>query len=74
MARQCFNEAWNYLDKKDRDANDEQQMLHLVHASRYHWSFVGDFMAARNYMKKARAQLVTLTLGDEDKRIFRSDQ
>jgi len=42
MARQCFNETWNYLDKKDRNANDEQQMLHLAHASRYHWSFVGE--------------------------------
>jgi tetratricopeptide (TPR) repeat protein len=42
MARQCFNEAWNYLDKKDRNSSDEQQMLHLAHASRYHWSFVGE--------------------------------
>jgi tetratricopeptide (TPR) repeat protein len=41
IARDCFNKAWNYLDKKDRDTNDEQQMLNLAHASRYHWSFVG---------------------------------
>jgi hypothetical protein len=41
-AKKCFNETWDYLDKKDRDTNDEQQMLHLVHSSRYHWSFVGD--------------------------------
>jgi tetratricopeptide (TPR) repeat protein len=40
-AKKCFNEAWDYLDKKNRDANDEQQMLHLAHASRYHWGFVG---------------------------------
>lgn len=40
-AKKCFNEAWDYLDKKRRDANDEQQMLHLGHASRYHWTFVG---------------------------------
>jgi tetratricopeptide (TPR) repeat protein len=45
-ARKCFNEAWDYLDKKSRDANDEQQMLHLAHASRYHWGFVGN---ARNF-------------------------
>lgn len=41
VAKQCFNKAWDYLDKKDKDANDEQQMLHLAHASRYHWTFVG---------------------------------
>jgi tetratricopeptide (TPR) repeat protein len=40
-AKKCFNQAWDYLDKKNRDANNEQQMLHLVHVSRYHLSFVG---------------------------------
>jgi hypothetical protein len=40
-AKTCFNETWDYLDKKSRDANDEQQMLHLVHAARYHWTFSG---------------------------------
>lgn len=41
-ARECFNKAWDYLDMKNRNASDEQQMLHLAHASRYHWGFVGD--------------------------------
>jgi len=45
-ARRCFNETWDYLDKKDRSANDEQQMLHLVHTARYHQSFIG---TARNF-------------------------
>jgi hypothetical protein len=40
-AKRCFNEVWDYLDKKDRNANDEQQMLHLAHTARYHRSFVG---------------------------------
>ena len=40
-AKKCFNETWNYLEKKDRDADDEQQMLHLAHTARYHRSFVG---------------------------------
>ncbi len=40
-AKKCFNETWDYLEKKDRDANDEQQMLHLAHTARYHRSFVG---------------------------------
>jgi len=130
IARDCFNKAWNYLDKKDRDTNDEQQMLNLAHASRYHWSFVGkpenlavgdwqisriyavlnqphlalhfarsaleicqknslseylvsayegmarayavakDHSSARNYISKAREQLGTLTLGEEDRRIY----
>ena len=40
-AKKCFDEAWDYLDKKNRDADDEQQMLHLTHTARYHRSFVG---------------------------------
>jgi len=39
-AKKCFNEAWEYLEKNTRDANDEQQMLHLAHTARYHWSLV----------------------------------
>jgi tetratricopeptide (TPR) repeat protein len=46
FAKKGFNEAWDYLDKKNRTAEDEQQMLHLAHASRYHWSFIG---SARNF-------------------------
>jgi tetratricopeptide (TPR) repeat protein len=46
IAKKSFNEAWDVLDKKNRNANDERQMLHLAHASRYHWSFVG---TARNF-------------------------
>jgi hypothetical protein len=38
---ECFNCAWEYLDKKDRTAYDDQLMLHLAHASRYHCSFAG---------------------------------
>jgi hypothetical protein len=40
-AAKCFNEAWDYLDKKNRTADDEQKMLHLAHAACYHRSFVG---------------------------------
>ncbi len=42
IAKECFNKTWDYLDKKGRDAYDDRQMLHLAHASRYHWSFLGD--------------------------------
>jgi hypothetical protein len=37
----CFNRAWDYLDMKKRDPAAEEMMLHLAHASRYHWSIVG---------------------------------
>ncbi len=37
----CFNRAWDYLDMKARDSEEEEEMLHLAHASRYHWGLVG---------------------------------
>src|SRR5712692_5667440 len=40
-AAQCFNKTWDYLEKKRRNAEDQAMMLHLAHASRYHWSLVG---------------------------------
>ncbi len=64
-AKKCFNEAWDYLDNKNRDANDEQQMLHLAHAARYHRSFVGtasnfavgDWQISRVYAALNQSQL-----------------
>jgi len=41
IAADCFNRAWDLLDKKNRSEEDNLQMLHLSHASRYHWSLVG---------------------------------
>jgi len=32
-----FNETWKYLDKKDRTPQEEDLMVNLSHASRYHW-------------------------------------
>jgi hypothetical protein len=40
-AKQCFNKTWDLLEKKNRTAEDDAQMLHLAHASRYHWGLVG---------------------------------
>ena len=41
VAIECFNRAWDILDKKNRSEEDGFQMLHLAHASRYHWGLVG---------------------------------
>jgi hypothetical protein len=40
-AKKCFNKAWDILDKKERNDDDEREMLHLAHASRCHWDVVG---------------------------------
>jgi hypothetical protein len=45
IAKQCFNQTWDFLEKKNRTPEDDRQMLLLAHASRYHWGLVGN---ARN--------------------------
>jgi len=41
VAAECFNRAWDYLEQKNRSLDDDQMMLNLAHASRYHWSLIG---------------------------------
>ncbi len=41
MAAEFFNETWRLLDQPDRTPEDDARMIHLAHASRLHWGFVG---------------------------------
>ena len=41
VAAECFNRTWDYLEKKNRSPEDDQIMLTLAHASRYHWNVIG---------------------------------
>ena len=80
-AAECFNRAWDYLDKKDRTPRDDQLMLHLAHASRYHWSFVGtpmnlavgDWQISRAYAALGQSDLslhfakASLEIGEKNK-------
>jgi cation transport regulator ChaB len=34
----CFNKAWEYLDKTDRSARDNQRMIETTLASLWHWT------------------------------------
>ena len=36
LAKGAFNNTWDYLEKKNRTAEDNLNMIHTVHASRYH--------------------------------------
>jgi hypothetical protein len=38
---QLFNSTWDLLEQPSRTAADDDRMLHMAHASRYHWGEVG---------------------------------
>lgn len=40
-AVKCFNATWDLIDKPDRTDEDNVNMIHLAHASRYHWGQIG---------------------------------
>jgi hypothetical protein len=40
-AVQLFNRVWELMDMEKRDQEDTDEMIHAVHASRYHWGMVG---------------------------------
>jgi DNA-binding transcriptional MerR regulator len=37
-----FNHVWTLMETTDRTAEQTDEMIHAVHASRYHWGNVGD--------------------------------
>jgi hypothetical protein len=41
FATTLFNLTWNLLDKKDRTLEENDNMVHAAHASRYHWGEIG---------------------------------
>ncbi len=41
LAASLFNHVWELLEKPDRSACDDDEMIHAAHASRHHWGVVG---------------------------------
>lgn len=62
----CFNAAWELIDKTDRTPEEEEMMIHLCHASIWHWSrredctdrnrSIGFWQASRIYAILGRAE------------------
>ncbi|MBM7560207.1 hypothetical protein [Marinitoga litoralis] len=42
MAVELFNSTWDLIDKKERTQEDIDNMIHMAHASRYHWGQIGE--------------------------------
>ena len=41
LAADLFNGVWMLLGKPDRTVEDDDRMVHMAHASRYHWGQAG---------------------------------
>ena len=45
FAVECFNQAWELIDKSNRTPEEDEQMLRLSLASHYHWTQRDDYSA-----------------------------
>lgn len=41
LAARLFNDVWELLERPDRTPAEDERMIHMAHASRYHWEEVG---------------------------------
>ena len=41
LAMRLYNETWDLLNNESRSARETDRMLHMAHASRFHWDEVG---------------------------------
>lgn len=41
QAIDCFNQTWDLIDLTDRTPQQDLEMAHKAHTSRYHWGIVG---------------------------------
>lgn len=67
LAAALFNGTWDLLERADRGRDGDDRMLHMAHASRYHWGNVGtaanlargEWMCSRVYAVLGRAEPAT---------------
>ena len=56
LADELFNHAWELLEKPDRTREEDEELIHAAHASRYHWGVAGTALNhARGDWQIARA-------------------
>ncbi len=64
LAASFFNHVWSLLDKPQRTLEEDLEMIHAAHGSRYHWGFagtaqqwsVGEWQIARVYAMLKRPE------------------
>ncbi len=67
LGAELFNYTWSLLDRKPRTTEENDEMLHAAHASRYHWGHaggalqrsIGDWQISRVYASLRRPEPAT---------------
>ena len=63
LASQLFNEVWRLMEQDVRTRDDDDRMIHMAHASRYHWGQVSDATPAHRARGEWQVSRVYSVLG-----------
>ena len=63
---QCFNSAWDLLDKTDRTAEEDEEMIRLSQASIWHWTQREDCTETSMSVGYWQASRIYAVLGQAD--------
>jgi hypothetical protein len=66
FAAECFNAAWELMDKSRRTPAEDEEMIHLAHASLWHWSKRADCTPRNLSIGYWQAARVCALLGQAD--------
>jgi DNA-binding transcriptional MerR regulator len=72
LAARLFNDVWALLERESRSTAEDDRMLHMAHASRFHWDTVGgDQQRAIGEWQVSR---VYATLGRAEPALFHAER
>jgi hypothetical protein len=66
FAADCFNKAWELIEKADRTPEDDERMLRLAQASLWHWT-------ERNDCDNTNLAIGTLVEDTESRKLLMAD-
>ena len=66
FAAECFNQAWDLLDKAQRTAEEDEQLVRLTMASHYHWTQREDYNATNRSVAYWQTARVFAVLGQAE--------
>lgn len=62
----CFNKAWDLMDKPDRTAEEDEQMIRLSLASHWHWTQRADYAKTGESVGHWQTSRIYAMLGQAD--------
>ncbi len=63
LAAECFDACWDLMEKAERTAQEDEEMLLLAHASLWHWTRRPDYGAAKRAIGHWQLSRVSSLLG-----------